>query len=408
MFCHNCGNALADQSPFCESCGSPTGAGRAVVREGPLRSATEQVGKARVGSRIRPNAVIIGALVVIGLLLLWALSNNESPSPATTVRNEAVRNDESTPTETTPQTDSSIPPLQKSFTSMIESFIPAYSNADTEIRKTDVRFQRKHAIASYFSGAGSLQFEGWVGKVTHLTTESDGEASVFVQLRGTDIKIETWSNSFSDSEDHTMIRRSDAQYTSLRDIKEGDDVTVAGSFLEADKDYIREASLTEQGSMAGPVFIVRFSQISKGVRPLEKPQATQPVTPEAQVNGAELSPSVAGGGQTVVVQPDQPHAATCEVVNTGSSGCVLESHSSATDASTGEDWTITILNSSYAPAVFTARIELQDDAGVIVAAASWGDLSVGGYGRYVFTGRLQHDNKLTFARVIAKLEANRK
>jgi len=59
--------------------------------------------------------------------------------------------------------------------------------------------------------------------------------------------------------------------------------------------------------------------------------------------------------------------------------------------------------------VFTARIELQDDAGVIVKAASGGALAVGGYGRYGgFTGRLEHDNKLKFARVVAKLEANQK
>ena len=191
---------------------------------------------------------------------------------------------------------------------MIDSFIPMYNAADTEIRKTDVRFQRKHAIASYFSGAGSLQFEGWVGEVKSLTTESDGEAYVSVQLPGTDIEIKTWNNSLSDTEDHTMIRRNDALYTSLRDIKEGDNVTVAGSFVEADQDYIREASLTEEGSMTGPEFIVRFSQISKGVWPLEKTDAAQTVTPAVSSTAPEESPApnsaVQSASETQPTQPD--------------------------------------------------------------------------------------------------------
>lgn len=455
VFCRNCGAALADQSPFCESCGSPTGAGRAVVREGPLRSATEQVGKARVGSRIRPNAVIIGALVVVGLLLLWALSNNESPSPATTVRNEAVRNDESTPTEKTPQTDSSIPPLQKSFTSMIESFIPKYNSAGSEVlaandefrhveqehRKANVRVERKTAIANYFSGLGSLQFQGWVGLVVNISPFEDLDetesAYLSVKLLGTDIVLETANGSkvldamtlreaakdndadlFTPSA-NTMISRSDVLYQSLLNLKKGDEVTVSGTFIlknygisgfrpREDTDYLYEASATEKGSMTEPEFFVKFSRISKGVQSLEKPAAAQSVTPA--VSQESYPPTVVDHVTPPAsdTEPAQPHAATCEVVNAKGCSCVIESHSSITDASAGEDWTITIINPSFAPAVFTARIELQDDAGVIVAAASWGDLSVGGYGRYVFTGRLQHDNKLTFARVIAKLEANRK
>lgn len=243
-----------------------------------------------------------------------------------------------------------------------------------------------------------------------MTTESDGEAYVSVQLRGTDIEIQTWNNSLSDTEDHTMIRRSDALYTSLRDIKEGDDVTVAGAFLEGDKDYIKETSLTEGGSMTEPEFIVRVSRIGKGVQSLEKPDAAQPVTrseklPLTPAVSQEPSPSAVVEHVTPPasdMQQAQPLAATCEVVNAQAFSCVIESRST-TDASAGEDWRITILNSSYVPAVFIATSGLQDDAGVIVKASSWEDLSVGGYGRYIFTGRLEHDNNLKFARLVAKL-----
>lgn len=280
MFCHNCGAALADQSRFCESCGTHTRTRGTVPREeGSPRSAIKQVGKIPTGLRIRSRrtrvtleVVVIGALLG-GLLLLWGLSNHASSGTSTTVESPPVQTapqrDFAIPlpssAQTTPQGDSSIPPLQESFTTMIDSFIPRYNGADTEIRKTSMRFERKDAIIKYFSGSEGLRFEGWVGEVKDLRTESDGNASVSIKLWGTETVIKTWNNSFSDSSSHTMISRSDVIYRSLMDIKEGDEVTVSGTFIPADsgQDYAREASLTEGGSMTSPEFIVKFSQISK-------------------------------------------------------------------------------------------------------------------------------------------------
>jgi|SRR5271166_2440439 len=52
MFCHNCGAALADRSPFCGSCGTAARASRIVARaEGPPHSAVERVGKVPTGMK---------------------------------------------------------------------------------------------------------------------------------------------------------------------------------------------------------------------------------------------------------------------------------------------------------------------------------------------------------------------
>ena len=162
--------------------------------------------------------------------------------------------------------DLAIPPNQKSFTSTVESFKSPYDSADSEIKKTNVRFNRKAAISNYFSQVGSLQFQGWVGQVQALTTESDGKAYISIKLAGSGVVIQTWNNSLSDIVSNTMISRSDPLYPSLMNIKEGDDVTVSGTFIQGDDktlDYVVEASLTEDGSMSEPEFIVKFNQISK-------------------------------------------------------------------------------------------------------------------------------------------------
>lgn len=208
-----------------------------------------------VGNALGVRGFIFAGLVVAGIVFAVWSNMPDSPPPAYPVEQGESQ-----------QRDSVIPPIQKSFTSMIESFIPVYNAADTEIRKTNVRFERKHSILQYFAGSGSLRFQGWVGEVSKLTTESDGEAYVSIKLRGAKTVIETWNNSFSDSSPKTMISRSDAIYPSLMDIKEGNEVTVSGAFIAdgVGQDYVREASLTEDGAMTSPEFIVRFSQITKG------------------------------------------------------------------------------------------------------------------------------------------------
>jgi hypothetical protein len=223
-------------------------------------------------------------MAVVGVVLLGiviALANRSTPPEPTSPVATANTPNYDKPVESVNDTSAKLsvsdsvakttpelilPPLQTTFTSVVQSFIPAYNAADTEIRKTNIRFERKDAIARYFSASGNLQFQYWVGQVEGLRTESDGEAAISVKLRGAEILIKTWSNSFSDHSSHTMISRNDSLYPSLMAIKEGTPVTVSGTFVRDDggQDYVSESSVTEAGSMTNPEFIVRFSKITAG------------------------------------------------------------------------------------------------------------------------------------------------
>ena len=268
IFCRKCGTALFEGSAFCSACGAPVDPERSVARLEP--SADPQysiVGEPINPTQDQPNVastehpfrrglwlgVLFGVAVLVLLFAIWS-SPPSGPAATSTA-----------PLSESPM-ESFVPPLQKSFTSMVESFIPSYNSADTEIRKTNVRFERKDAIVRHFSGSGSLRFQGWVGEVQDLKTESDGKASLSVKLKGSETVIATWNNSFSDSSSNTMISRSDGLYPSLMDVKNGDEVTVSGAFVVegAGQDYVKELSVTEAGSMTSPEFLVRFSQISKG------------------------------------------------------------------------------------------------------------------------------------------------
>jgi hypothetical protein len=86
---------------------------------------------------------------------------------------------------------------------------------------------------------GRISAQGWVGKVEDLRTENDGEAGIAIKLMGSGIVIKTWNNSFSDSDDFTMIRRNDSLYPSLMNISDGDQVIVSGTFIPGSLDFIR-------------------------------------------------------------------------------------------------------------------------------------------------------------------------
>jgi hypothetical protein len=283
-FCSSCGAALADQVAFCSACGTRVTSGPTVP---PLKPSSEPrystVGAplnptqdesavmktdrrdtlfSQIGGALGVRGVMVVALVIAGILFaIWMGSDDPG-----------IRQGE------LPATESPAPPLQRSFTDMIQSFIPIYKSADTEVRKTNVRFERKDAIVRYFSGPAGLRFQGWVGKVQDLKTERDGEASFSIKLQDSKTVIGTWNNSVSDSFSHTMISRNDVLYPSLMDIKNGDEVTVSGTFLVegAGEDYVREESFTEEGSMTSPEFLVRFSKISTGTARTSVPVLNNP------------------------------------------------------------------------------------------------------------------------------------
>ena len=147
---------------------------------------------------------------------------------------------------------------------MIESFIPRYNTADTEIRKTAVRFDRKNAIVDYLSKSGTLQFRNRVGEVNGLTTKQTERPT----YQSSSDKLQQVSKlgtiHFHDLGRNTMTACGHMVYGSLMDIKEGDEVQVSGTFLAGSpSDYLTEGSLTEEGSMISPEFIVKFSRISK-------------------------------------------------------------------------------------------------------------------------------------------------
>jgi hypothetical protein len=306
MFCPKCGTESLNDAQFCRECGSTLGS--RVQRAGQqLRTAPSRPAQSDKPPRVGLKLLFV-VVVVIGVL--WVLFVAEGTPRTQPSSAEPPEVHPVTLLSTTPSAPT-VPPQEAAFASMVKSFVPSYNQADTEIRKTNVRFERKQAMAKFFSGSDGLRFQNWVGIVKSVTTESDGEAALSLTLLGdSDLTIATWNNSFSDSSAHTMIARSDSLYGSLMNIKSGDVVRVSGTFLSSGSaaDEIKESSLTEEGAMTSPDFIVRFTEIHRAdetyatdTDPEVRPSAGT-ILPSGPVSETEINNSAAGRNNDATVQ----------------------------------------------------------------------------------------------------------
>lgn len=151
-----------------------------------------------------------------------------------------------------------VPAEQSAFIEIVEKYREGYRGAGNELVKSEMRDAR--AMAMMRSDV-EQKISQWTGTVIQLDVTGDGEAILRVELAN-DLTVGTWNNSLSDIGDETLIPRGHPVYRTLRDLKRGDRVTFAGTFLPSELDYYKESSLTLEGSMTDPEYLFRFTRVT--------------------------------------------------------------------------------------------------------------------------------------------------
>ncbi|MCX6158857.1 MAG: hypothetical protein NTY74_12840 [Ignavibacteriae bacterium] len=139
-----------------------------------------------------------------------------------------------------------------------------YAEATNDLKKSALRKDRKNELKKAFK---NLTVNNWVGVLKDYGTTGDGQAWVFISIPGTSIQIETNNNRFSDMSDNTLIANGSKVYNQLINLEKGTEVYFSGKFLtDTDAEYLnylKEMSITENGSMSEPEFIMKFSSITQ-------------------------------------------------------------------------------------------------------------------------------------------------
>jgi hypothetical protein len=153
-----------------------------------------------------------------------------------------------------------LPPQQAAFVAAVEGMIESYQGAANELQASALRTRRAAVIKAVLRGKRT--FKNWQGTLVGLTTTGAGHACVDVRI-APHTRIQTWNSDLADGDDKTVIAQSHPLFAALAELKQGDAVEVSGTFLPGKRDFVRESSVTEDGAMTDPEFIVRFSAVTR-------------------------------------------------------------------------------------------------------------------------------------------------
>jgi hypothetical protein len=206
--------------------------------------------------------LLISASLVGGLMIIGAF-NTPAPTPSAQTETAPVALATTTPAAPTAPVKAVepdlMPPAEKAFIRAIEDAKHEYEAGANDMAKGASRPHRKAALCSVLRDGA----RGWTGTIARLSSNGDGKGVLSIQLTP-DVTVKTWNNSLSDISDQTLIEPDSVMYRQLVAMKNGDKVTFTGNFFPSDSDCVKEASITQRGSMSDPEFIVRFTD----VRPL--------------------------------------------------------------------------------------------------------------------------------------------
>ncbi|MDR3026610.1 hypothetical protein [Chryseobacterium sp.] len=159
-------------------------------------------------------------------------------------------------------TSSDFPLDQQNFIKAVEQAYSDYKEASNELKKSAIRTERGNLIKKILDG--KRNFSDWVVVVKEMHTTGKGKAYFTVKIDETNIEMGTVNNELSNMFENSLIEQSNPIYNQISEFQKGDIVIISGSFFPSDKsDYIQELSLTEEGSMRKPEFLIKFTNVQK-------------------------------------------------------------------------------------------------------------------------------------------------
>jgi uncharacterized protein len=150
-----------------------------------------------------------------------------------------------------------MPEDERAMINAIYEAMKLYKFGRTEIQQGAARPARAQALCRLLP---SRDARNWVGKIYKLSTNGEGRGVLEVQI-APDIYVETTNNALSDAFDHTLIDPQSTLFRALTQLQEGQKIQFSGSFLPSDTDCFRETSLTLNGSITEPAFLMRFRSV---------------------------------------------------------------------------------------------------------------------------------------------------
>lgn len=177
-----------------------------------------------------------------------------------------------------------MPIEEDKFITAIQHAKDRYASGSNDMQKGASRPTRAREICAALP---SLQIQNWIGTIEGLSSNSDGQGVVSIKI-DEDIFIKTWNNSLSDLEGGTLVDPESPLFNEVSALSKGEKVFFSGSFFPNQTDCVREGSLTLQGSITSPEFIMKFSDISLNLKQAA-PAPINRIVPDASIRSGTLA-----------------------------------------------------------------------------------------------------------------------
>jgi len=204
-------------------------------------------------------------LILGGILAIWIASSlykvgGNSTTPSRTF----------SPSQ--PSISASYPSDQIAFHSLNRPYPARYRSGSNEIQKSAI-FNECNKARKDFLKNSKFRVIDWIGKITSIGTDQGGDVA-HVQIEsnaaGFTISYKTWNNRLSDLFTESMLKKGSKVYNQVGQLSEGSLVKFSARFIDSQEKGIEEASMTEQGTVDAPEFIVKFD----GILPYSSPQSS--------------------------------------------------------------------------------------------------------------------------------------
>lgn len=150
------------------------------------------------------------------------------------------------------------PAAEQAVARMLASYIEKYKAAANDLQKSSLRSGRAAELGKLLPNRTAT---GWTGTVKKLKTTGEGKAILEIQLEGSKAIVSNYD--FGQSH---LMEQSSPLYARAATTVVGDKVTFSATFPADPRDFIKETSLSESGSMTEPEFLVTFTNLAKAAR----------------------------------------------------------------------------------------------------------------------------------------------
>ena len=144
------------------------------------------------------------------------------------------------------------------FISAIGEAKAAYDNAANGMLKGATRPARGRKLCEILV---AYEIKDWTGEIYRLSSNNEGHGIVTIKV-ARNIYVETYNNDFSDRSFGTLIKLGSPIYQEVSQLNVGQRVRFSGTFFEDATDCLKETSLSVDGAMTEPEFLIRFTAMS--------------------------------------------------------------------------------------------------------------------------------------------------